>query len=381
MKESELFRSFLQGGFECSSHRRRDGKRLDVIAATRHDELARADYEVLARHGLNTIRDGARWHLIESRPGHYDFSSLLPMLRAARETGVEVIWDLCHYGWPDGLNIFSPEFVNRFANFARACARVLRQETEGTIFVSVINEISFFAWAGGDTGHMNPFALKRGPELKAQLVRAVIAAVEAVWDTVPGARIVHCEPAIHIVADPGRPQDAIAAETYRLAQFEAWDMLAGRQRPDLGGSERYLDVLGVNFYPNNQWIHNAATLRRGHPLYRPLSEILREIHTRYQKPVFVAETGCEDNARPSWYCHVASEVRRAIASGVPVSGLCLYPIANHPGWDNDRHCHNGLLDYPDDAGKRTVYQPLADEILRQRKLFESGKDIQCATSV
>ena len=55
----------------------------------------------------------------------------------------------------------------------------------------------------------------------------------------------------------------------------------------------------------------------------------------------------------------------AFERGVPVEGLCLYPILNHPGWDDDRHCHNGMFDYADADGKRAVYQPLADEVARQ----------------
>ena len=39
------------------------------------------------------------------------------MMHAARDTGVQVIWDLCHYGWPDDLDIFRPEFVRRFSAF------------------------------------------------------------------------------------------------------------------------------------------------------------------------------------------------------------------------------------------------------------------------
>jgi hypothetical protein len=41
--------------------------------------------------------------VIEKRPYRYDFSSVLPMLRFARKAGLQVIWDLCHYGWPDHL--------------------------------------------------------------------------------------------------------------------------------------------------------------------------------------------------------------------------------------------------------------------------------------
>ena len=55
----------------------------------------------------------------------------------------------------------------------------------------------------------------------------------------------------------------------------------------------------------------------------------------------------------------------AIAEGVPVEGLCLYPILNHPGWDDDRHCYNGLFDYADAIGHREAFGPLADEIAQR----------------
>jgi len=62
-------------------------------------------------------------------------------------------------------------------------------------------------------------------------------------------------------------------------------------------------------------------------------------------------------------------VMAAREAGVPVEGICLYPIANHPGWDDDRHCYNGLFDYPDANCHREIYQPLAQEIEKQRKRF------------
>jgi hypothetical protein len=72
------------GGFECSNHRRSDGRRLDLLAATGHDRWAAHDYAVLHRHGLHSVRDGLRWHLIEQAPGQYDWSTFLPMLQAAQ---------------------------------------------------------------------------------------------------------------------------------------------------------------------------------------------------------------------------------------------------------------------------------------------------------
>ena len=64
-----LFQSFFLGGFECSTHRNMSRRRLDMIAATRHDLLAREDYAQLAEHGIRAARDGVRWHLVETSPG------------------------------------------------------------------------------------------------------------------------------------------------------------------------------------------------------------------------------------------------------------------------------------------------------------------------
>src|SRR5205823_6568889 len=109
-----LFQSFFLGGFECSTHRTQSGRRLDLIASTAHDRHAHADYLRLREQGIRAAREGLRWHLIEVAPGRYDFASALPLLRAARDTGTQVIWDLCHYGWPDDLDVLSPAFVRRF---------------------------------------------------------------------------------------------------------------------------------------------------------------------------------------------------------------------------------------------------------------------------
>ena len=370
MASERLFSQFFQAGFECSSHRLRNGKRLDLIHATQHDTLAAADYRRLHEYGITTVRDGIRWHMIEQQAGNYDWRSVLPMVRAAQASGTQVIWDLCHYGWPDDLDILGPEFVPRFAAFADAFAQLLARETDTTPFYVPVNEISFFAWAAGDAGYLNPFCTGRSFELKVQLVRATLAAIDAVWNVDSSARIVHAEPLIHVVAAPDRPWDYNAAEGHRQAQFQAWDMISGRMWPQLGGHQRYLDILGINYYPNNQWIHGGPHQYRFDQQYRPLHDMLREVHKRYQRPLFIAETGCEDGERPEWLRYIGREVRSAIRLGVPVEGVCLYPILNHPGWDDDRHCHNGLFDYPNAQGDREVYAPLAQELRTQQALIE-----------
>jgi hypothetical protein len=376
------FKSFFMGGFECATHRLRSGRRLDLISATGHDKFAQQDYQRLSRKGLRVAREGVRWHLVEHTAGRYDFSSVLPIVRAARATGTQVIWDLCHFGWPDHLDLFKPEFVSALTNYGAAFAKWLSDETDLEGFFVPVNEISFFSWAAGDEGTMFPFVTGRGFELKTQLVRAAISVMDAIWTVMPTARFVHVDPIIHVVAAPRRPEEKTAAEAYRQSQFQSWEMLSGRMWPELGGHEKYLDIIGVNFYPHNQWFYNLKGFRRirrftplsrKHPLYRPFREMLGEVYERYHRPTFIAETGAENRNRPGWLRYVCGEVRAAIANGVPVHGICLYPILNHPGWLDNRHCHNALWDYADERGQREIYAPLASELHRWQKVFDASE--------
>ncbi|POO54918.1 glycosyltransferase family 4 protein [Agrobacterium rosae] len=369
-----LFQSFLQGGFECSTHRLRPrdgqtiGRRLDVIAATEHDTHAAADYRQLASHAIRTVRDGLRWHLIETTSGHYDWSSFIPMLKAANDTGTQVIWDILHYGWPDDIDIWSPQFVERFARFAAAAAQVVKDQTDAIPYYSPVNEISFFSWGGGDAAYLNPFAHGRGFELKVQLAHAAIAAMDAILSVDPRARFVHCDPVINVITDPSRPWERGVAEGHRLSQFQGWDLLSGRMWPQIGGAEKYLDIIGVNYYHNNQWIHGGPPIDMDHPLYKPFRTVLTETYARYGKPIFIAETGIEGDRRASWASYIHQEVTAAMKQGVPIEGICLYPIVNHPGWDDDRACENGLLAAKFENGERSVHQPLLEELKRQINL-------------
>ena len=67
-----IFRSFMQGGFECSALRLPDGRRRDLLESTGHAHHALADFQALARLGIHTVRDGVRWHRVERQDGLFD---------------------------------------------------------------------------------------------------------------------------------------------------------------------------------------------------------------------------------------------------------------------------------------------------------------------
>jgi beta-glucosidase/6-phospho-beta-glucosidase/beta-galactosidase len=345
---SKLFDSFWMAGFESSSHMTRNGVRLDMIDATQHDRFVAEDYRLLRHFGFKTIRDAVRWHLID-RGSDYDFSSLSPMVEAAQNESVQVIWDICHYGWPDDVDIFSPAFVDRFERFCRAIAIFMKQYTDRVPFYAPINEISFFAWAAGQVGFMHPCRTGEGVALKEQLVRAAIAGIEAIWAVDSRARITQIDPIMHVVTPRQHPELAAAAAAQHASQFEAWDMLSGVVKPELGGHPRYLDIIGVNYYHANQWEYPDDRLRwedtPRDERWIPFSGLVADVHRRYRRPMFVAETGHFGVGRAAWAREIVAEVMLARDSGIPLEGICFYPIIDRTDWEDSNHWHNcGLWD-------------------------------------
>ena len=133
--------------------------------------------------------------------------------------------------------------------------------------------------------------------------------------------------------------------------------------------QKLLDIIGVNYYWNNQWVHEGERTPLGHPLHRPLHEQLLTLWNRYRCPILITETGAEHAAAFGWLGSIAAEVRQAARLGVQVLGICLYPVMDYPGWDDDRHCSVGLLESSQDWRTRSVRMDLAAEIALQSQLL------------
>jgi beta-glucosidase/6-phospho-beta-glucosidase/beta-galactosidase len=380
---SNIFQSFWIAGFESACHINEHGHRLDMIAATQHDRFVDEDYARLQPFGMRTVRDTVRWHLVERRAGLYDFSSFQPQINAANAHGIQVIWDLCHYGWPEDLDLLSTDFVDRFARFCRVVCSHLRNCCNGPLLVTPINEISFLAWASGEAGWFAPFGTGRAAEIKRQLIRAMISGIEAIWQVDPRARIVSVEPLVNVVPPLGAADTNGAAAAYHEAQFEAWDMLAGIREPELGGRPRYLDVMGVNFYHDNQWEHPGGKKIHWHIQPRdnrwvPFSRLIGKTFERYRRPIFVGETSHVGSGRAEWLREMTDEVCLALVSGIPVEAVCLYPILDRFEWNDPTHWHNsGLWDYdlaPNGVYRRVLNAPYAAELRRSQAKVEATFD-------
>jgi beta-glucosidase/6-phospho-beta-glucosidase/beta-galactosidase len=290
------------------------------------------------------------------------------MLQAALAEEVQVIWTLCHYGWPDDLDVFSAAWVDRFARYCGAVARIVADHTDQVPLYSPINEISFLCWAAGDVGgFIHPHARERGNELKRQLVRGAAAGIEAIWNVDRRARIVHVDPVIKVFPRRDRPDLVAEALQYDQSQFEAWDMLSGRTEPQLGGRPEYLDVMGLNFYHSNQWEHGGDRLRwEDEPRddrWVPLHQLLAGLYQRYQRPICLGETSHFGSGRARWVREIGKEIAAALRAGVPVEGVCLYPVIDRPDWEDANHWHNSglfdLLHQPDGTLRRVLNEEYA----------------------
>ena len=128
----------------------------------------------------------------------------------------------------------------------------------------------------------------------------------------------------------------------------------------------------MNYYWNNQWVHKGERTPLGHPLHVPLHRLLRAVHERYRRPLLISETGAEGEAAPGWLGMICAEVRQARALGTPICGVCLYPVSDYPGWDDNRHVPCGLIALDRRYEERTLRPDLAAELKLQCLTHESA---------
>jgi len=379
---SAIFPTFFMAGFECSTFVWKDRQRKDYVTATGHDVHLKADLAAAMDLGIGVVREAIRWPTVDLGGGRYDWSSVREVQDCATACKITPIWDMCHYGLPDGCDPFTDDCRKRFVDYCRAAADIITSSAEGPYFFTPINEITFFSAAASDLEWMYPFAKGREKELKRALARMAIEGVKAIREVEPKARMVHVDPIVHAVPPPDRPDLADEArdeEQHRA--MESWDMLAGRVAPELGGSPEILDIVGVNIYHYSQvqlgQDKKREILGPRDPRRKPLSEMLKMAWERYRRPVIIGETsGFQDN-RAEWLRMTMEECFRALDAGVELHGVCLYPFADVPDWWSQKWAKIGVYDVTDkETFKRVPYDPYIAELRRWQKLLDQPENVE-----
>lgn len=370
-----IFPTFFMSGFECSTFLWKDRGRRNLVAETGHDRHAMQDYRLLHDLGIGVAREGIPWPLVD-RHGRLDFSVLDPFIEAMQASKVIPIWDLCHYGYPDDLDPFSPAFAERFAAYCRAAAEYVMPRLRGPHFFTPINEITFFSFCGGEWGWIAPYRRTRDDRMRLRmaLCAAAIAGVKAIREHDSAARMVHVDPLVHVVAPRDRPDLADAAHHETCVDtFLAWDILCGREHPELGGSPEILDIVGANNYSFGQMEYREqgphAALEPDDDRIVPLCELLGTVWRRYERPMIISETSGMRRGRSEWLKDVMEEGLAAVARGMDLQGICLFPAVDMPDWHNGEWLHNGICDLVDDGAdlRRVPDEAYVAELRRWQK--------------
>jgi len=372
-----VFRSFFHAGFEGATGYNRHRQWIDQIAATQHDLFVDEDYRRLREIGILTVREAVRWPLVDKQR-RYDFSSVDPFLAAGGRHGIEIIHDLFHFGYPDHIDLFSADFPARFADYCFAAASYIAGQTGGKCYFTPVNEPSYFSWAAGEVGLFAPHAVGRGWELKVRLIEAAIQGINAIRAACPSARIVNVDPLCRVAVPHGAPELRGEVENFNSSVvFQSWDMLSGRLLPELGGSPRHLDIVGINYYWTNQWEWGSAgvPLAVDDPRRAPLGALLRSVWERYGNETVLTETSDLNELRAVWVREMAGEVEMLLDEGMPLHGVCLYPILGMPEWHAPHEwTQMGLWELAHSDGKleRVIHEPMM-EALREAQRLEQHR--------
>jgi beta-glucosidase/6-phospho-beta-glucosidase/beta-galactosidase len=378
-EQNGLFPTFFLSGFECSTFLWKDQGRRDLARELQHYRHADEDYAMLASLGIGVAREGIAWPLVD-KGGSYDFSALDGFLAAQRRHQILPIWDLCHYGYPDGLDPLSDAFVQRFAAYARAAARhVAERAHHGPLLFTPMNEPTFWGYMGGEWAWAAPYG--RDADYRRRfttaLARADIAAVKAIREDFPDARMVHIDPLIWVVPPRDRPDLAEAAhrECYDDA-YLAWDIIAGLKHPEYGGSLETIDILGFNNYSFGQMEYREqgphAALEPGDDRIRSVCDLVEEAWRKFQRPCIIAETSGLKGGRADWLNDIVAESLAAVDRGVDLQGICLFPAVDMTDWHSGEWVHMGIADVerlPSGALMRTPFLPYVEALRSwQRRL-------------
>ncbi len=350
-----LFKSFFLGGYECADLINKERKRVDLLALTGHHNRVDEDYALLEAAGIRTVREGIRWSVVEKVPGRYDFSEVKNRIMAGQRAGIQQLWDMCHFGYPDGLHPLHPAFATRLVNLCKAFTQLYQQYTNDPLIITPVNEISFLSYLSGEVAGTIPFLENSAGHIKYHLCQAVIRAVEAIKSSHPAAKILMVEPLIRVHAERGKDTTP-HIENYNAGQFEAMDIITGQLFPELGGQPCYMDLAGFNYYYNNQWhACGQGICWKSQQAFLNFPGLLKGAADRYGKPVVLTETGHFDTDRSLWIQHITGECISAMKAGVNLQGICIYPVIDRPDWDNlQKYIPCGIWGYHPNNQERLV---------------------------
>jgi len=314
--------------------------RQDEVKLIRHDEFLETDYQLMVDIGCVGIRDAARWYISHPKPHVFDWTWLDRVVKAAEKFKLTLYLDLWHYGYPDWLDILSPDAPAHFAEFAEQIAKRYPSRTH----YCICSEPTLMVERGGQRGGWRPFLRQKDPTpFRQQICRCIIAASQAVLKVRPEAKL--------ILPDPWHATD-VNSEDWQAAVI---DTVLGRRDPELGGSSELITIIGLNHYRD-------STLPPFHKL------ILNAKKRWSDKPLWFTETSGPPVGwkQEEWFWWMMAEVRLANQEGADIPVFTWAPAISMYDWvDETKHLANGIWVLEAD-GKRVPNRKMPEAIALAR---------------
>jgi beta-glucosidase/6-phospho-beta-glucosidase/beta-galactosidase len=351
-------------GIECSYPTTDQGRwRRDEMAATRHYQRWREDFELAREVGVTHIRYGPPLHLIFTGPGRYDWAWSDQVMAELEQFGPEPIVDLCHFGLPSWLGNFqNPDVAAALPEYADAFAR----RYPCVRFYTPVNEMYVCARQSALEGHWNEELRDEGAFVRAvvNLASASIEMTKAIVSATPDVVFINSESSEFY--QPCCPDE----EIQRTAQFEnerrflPLDLIYSRDvSPPMRDylrehgltEERYAwfmaskpprrSALGLDYY---EW--NERLVRQDRQA-RALGElfgwyvIASQYWERYKRTLMHTETNRADAGDASrWLWRQWHNVQLLRHSGVPIIGFTWYSLTDQIDWNRAIEAPLGIID-------------------------------------
>lgn len=356
----------LWGGHECTVNRVGDLYR-DQTRLTGH-HVRPGDLALFADLGIRKLRYPALWERIAPEaPEDRDWRWTDERLAEIERLGMTPILGLLHHGsGPAYTELAAESFVPLFARQASATARRYPHVLDWT----PINEPLTTARFSALYGLWHPHARDERLFWLALLnqIDAIRAAMKAIREEIPGARLVQTEDLGQCYSTPGLID---YAEHYNQRRWASWDLLTGRldrghplwQRiADWGFADRLQaiadepcppDLIGINYYPTSDrflddrldayatpppaiGFHDITAARVLDPPAPGLAGVLRQAWERYAVPLAVTEShlGCTREEQLRWLAHSWSACTALAAEGVDIRALTAWALLGNVDWNS-----------------------------------------------
>lgn len=330
------------------------------------------DIEVLKKIGVNHFRFGIEWARVEPRPGEYNEKAIrqyVDMARRLRAAGIEPVVTLWHFTFPDWLyttnpkpnvNFLHPDQEEAWKRFVQKMVKALAPEVR--VFIPQ-NEPNGAVQLGWLAAHWPPgLFLNTGSYKKAldQAVKNFRYAAEVIRKERPDALVmsVHSLPMWrkNLVMDP----TLVTYHTLLRQNFDHLDKIYD-----------VCDLIGINYYySQNADIPDLLNHGSGEKSLnytqmgwkidpRGLFDIIKQVGTRYEKPMVIVENGIgtqNELKRIKYLRDHVNQVRRALAAGYDVRGYFAWTLVDNYEWTEGFEPKFGLS-VMDPKTKRRTLEP------------------------